>query len=222
MTSQISILIAFTAGLLSFFSPCVLPLIPSYLLYIAGMSAKDYTERKNRFQLIMNALLFVFGFSLVFVLLGGAVGLAGGFLFQYRSMVRIAGGLLIILLGLNILGWLKIPWLNIERRWSFKKPAGYLSSFLVGVTFAAAWTPCVGPILASILTLAVAAESWKEGVQLLAAYSLGLGVLFFASALLLDFLLLYLNKFGKYIELINKISGALLIILGCLFVAGYF
>src|SRR3989338_8083644 len=110
MTSQISILIAFTAGLLSFFSPCVLPLIPSYLLYIAGMSAKDYTERKNRFQLIMNALLFVFGFSLVFVLLGGAVGLAGGFLFQYRSMVRIAGGLLIILLGLNILVWLKIPW----------------------------------------------------------------------------------------------------------------
>ncbi|OGB90111.1 hypothetical protein A2625_04790 [candidate division WOR-1 bacterium RIFCSPHIGHO2_01_FULL_53_15] len=223
--TPVSYPIAFFAGLLSFFSPCVLPLIPSYLSYITGLSIKHLTDNKNdtRRLTIINSLVFILGFSLVFVALGAAASFAGQWFFKYRDLVRVAGGVLIILLGVYFLSGLKLGYLEIEKRLNIKITSkGYRRSFLVGIVFAAAWTPCVGPILGSILTLAGASGTVGQGALLLFAYSLGFGAPFLFATLAVSSFLSYLKKLGKYMWVINLISGCFLVFIGLLLLTGNF
>lgn len=216
MTS-LSIYIAFTAGLLSFFSPCVFPLVPSYILYIAGITLKDFSARENRAKIFIHSLLFVLGFSVIFISLGATASLLGQLLSQYKETIRIAGGVIVILFGLYIMGVFRLQFLDLERRFSLKtKPAGYLGSFLIGVTFAAAWVPCVGPILGAILVLAGTAESLGSGIMHLIFYSLGLALPFFSTALLLNYALTYFKKIERYLGAVSFISGIFLVMVGIL------
>ena len=178
--SQISLFAAFTAGLLSFISPCVLPLVPSYLSYITGLSVENLAnvEERVRFQsvIILNSLLFIAGFSAVFIAFGASASLIGQVLYEYQDVLRKVGGILIIIFGLYLLGILKLKFFMTERRlMEFKvRPVGYLGSFLIGTAFAAGWTPCVGPVLGTILAYASTTDSMSSGVMLLSFYSLGL------------------------------------------------
>ncbi|MCX5751317.1 MAG: cytochrome c biogenesis protein CcdA [Candidatus Saganbacteria bacterium] len=220
-----SLFLAFGAGVLTFFSPCVLPLIPSYILYAAGITFKDFSERSNaiqvRKQTIIHSLFFVLGFSLIFVSLGAAVTLIGQFVFGFREIIRILGGIVLILLGLYIMDILKLPFLNVEAKMRLdNKPAGYLGSFLVGITFAAAWVPCVGPILGSILVMASVEKTVLAGIILLAAYSLGLGLPFLLTALFLNSALVYFKGLSKYMHAIKVISGIFVVIIGILALRG--
>ena len=169
---EISGLIAFTAGLLSFISPCVLPLVPSYVTYITGVSFKELTTGENRSKVrwatILHSLFFIMGFSLIFILLGASATYLGRVLAQYQYWIMKAGGILIILLGIQFTGIIKIPFLQMEKRFEIrKKPIGLAGSLLVGVIFAAGWTPCVGPILTAILMYAATAKNVSKGVVLL-------------------------------------------------------
>jgi cytochrome c-type biogenesis protein len=226
-TQEVTFSLAFVFGLLSFASPCVLPLIPSYLSYITGLSFADLTGEEDKKRIrkitIVNSAFFILGFSFVFILLGASSSFFGGFLLDYKDVIRIIGGILIIILGLYVLGVIKIKFLLKERKFHLEeKPLGYFGSFLVGVTFAAGWTPCIGPMLGSILLLASQAESMSYGIQLLAVYSLGLGIPFFLSSLALSVFLSYSRKVQRYMRIINIMSGILLIIVGILFLTDYF
>lgn len=227
VNQEVTFPLAFIFGLLSFASPCVLPLIPSYLSYITGLSFADLTGKEDKKRIrkitIVNSAFFILGFSFVFILLGASSSFFGGFLLNYKEVIRIIGGILIILLGLYVLGVIKIGFLSRERKIRLQeKPLGYFGSFLVGVTFAAGWTPCIGPILGSILVLASQANSMGYGVQLLTVYSLGLGIPFFLSSLALSVFLSYSRKIHKYMRIVNIISGILLITVGLLFLTDYF
>ncbi len=224
---EVSILIAFSAGLVSFASPCFLPLIPSYISYITGVSFNDLTADKPRKRLrwmtVSHSLLFILGFSIIFVLLGASASYLGQLLSEHQLWIRRAGGGLIILLGLHFTGVINIPFLQMERRFELKKkPLGYLGSFLVGVVFAAGWTPCVGPILSTILLYASAAKSFTRGIALLAFYSLGLGVPFFISSLAFNFFLTLSNRIRRYMRFIMIGSGVFLIAIGILLLTDLF
>lgn len=218
--SHISLFAAFSAGLLSFVSPCVLPLVPSYLSYITGLSVEELSSTKEREQfrtaIILNALLFIAGFSSVFIAFGASASLIGQLLYQYQEVIRKIGAVLIIVFGLYLLGVFKLRFLMMERRlWSMEaRPVGYLGSFVVGTAFAAGWTPCVGPVLGSILAYASTTESMKNGILLLSAYSLGLGIPFFATAFGLDRFLSYFKKVRSYVGGISVVSGGLLVVVG--------
>jgi cytochrome c-type biogenesis protein len=206
---------------LSFLSPCVLPLIPSYVSFITGISFKDLTvgtdRKKIHYLTITNSIAFILGFSTVFIALGVSSSAVGSFFFQYMDMIRIIGGVLVIIFGLFIAGILKLDFLMIQKKISLSgKPAGYIGTFLVGMTFAAGWSPCIGPILGTILVYAGSKGSALYGFQLLAAYSLGLGVPFFLSALAINVFLSYSPKLAKFMRAIMLISGLLLIIFGIL------
>lgn len=227
MTSEITVLIAFVGGIFSFFSPCVLPLIPSYLLLITGTTLERYLKIEDkkaiRRLMFLNSLFFIAGFSVVFILFGLAATLAGQFFIQSKNSIRIAGGWLIIAMGLYITGVFKSQFLSLEKRINFKpRSIGYFSSFLIGITFAAAWTPCVGPILASILTLAGTAETVRKGSILLIAYSIGLGIPFMVTTLIFELFISYLNKITKYLGIVNLVCGLFLIIIGFLVLTNYF
>jgi cytochrome c-type biogenesis protein len=209
--------ISFTAGLLSFLSPCVLPLIPSYISFITGMSLDD-VQRSRRIALI-HSLLFVTGFTLVFLALG-ATATAVGILFrQYSDWVGRIGGVLVIVLGLYLLGVLNIGAFARERRvYIANKPFGYLGTVVVGMAFAAGWTPCLGPILGGILTYTANAADLNRGLALLFAYSLGLAVPFVLAALMID---RFVNAFQRYrgaIQWMSRVAGVLLIAVGLLMV----
>jgi cytochrome c-type biogenesis protein len=224
---DVSVLIAFSAGLLSFVSPCVLPLVPSYITYITGVSFKDLSEGgskgKLRWLTISHSLLFIMGFSLIFVLMGASASYLGQVLVQYQSWIMKVGGILIIILGVHFTGWITIPFLQMERRFELKqKPLGYLGSFLVGVVFAAGWTPCVGPILSTILLYASTAKSFTTGIVLLAAYSMGLGLPFFAASLALNTFLSAFDKIKRYLRVITVASGVFLIVIGILLLTDLF
>ena len=224
---DVSVLIAFSAGLLSFVSPCVLPLVPSYITYITGVSFKDLSEGgskgKMRWLTISHSLLFIMGFSLIFVLMGASASYLGQVLVQYQSWIMKVGGVLIIILGIHFTGWITIPFLQMERRFELKqKPLGYLGSFLVGVVFAAGWTPCVGPILSTILLYASTAKSFTTGIVLLAAYSMGLGLPFFAASLALNTFLSAFDKIKRYLRVITVASGVFLIVIGILLLTDLF
>jgi cytochrome c-type biogenesis protein len=219
--NDISLPLAFLAGVLSFLSPCVLPLIPSYVSFITGISFKDLTvgtdRKKIHYLTITNSIAFILGFSTVFIALGVSSSAVGSFFFQYMDMIRIIGGVLVIIFGLFIAGILKLDFLMIQKKISLSgKPAGYIGTFLVGMTFAAGWSPCIGPILGTILVYAGSKGSALYGFQLLAAYSLGLGVPFFLSALAINVFLSYSPKLAKFMRAIMLISGLLLIIFGIL------
>jgi len=216
---DISYSLAFLAGILSFLSPCVLPLVPSYVSFITGISFKDLTvsvDRKRiRYLTITNSFAFISGFSTVFIALGLSSSAIGSFLFEYLDLIRIIGGILIIIFGLFIAGFLKLDFLMRDKKIRLGgKPAGYLGTFIVGMTFAAGWSPCIGPILGTILVYAGSKGSAIYGLKLLAVYSLGLAVPFFISALAINSFLSYSKKLVRYMRVIMIISGGLLIVFG--------
>lgn len=219
---------AFAAGLVSFLSPCVLPLIPSYVTYITGMSldeltAEDGDRERARRMVLVHGILFIAGFTLVFVILGASVTFLGS-LFNYASRwVERVGGVLLILFGLYLIGLLRVP--GAAREWRVHlgdKPLGYLGTVLVGVTFGAGWTPCIGPVLGSILTIAATRGSVTDGVGLLLVYSLGLAIPFLLAALLLQRFMGSMKRIGPWLPWISRISGALLLIIGVMMLTGTF
>lgn len=222
--TQISLLAAFSAGLLSFVSPCVLPLVPSYISYITGLSIEQLTdaEERSKFKaaIIVNALLFIAGFSAVFIAFGASASFIGQLLITYQDHIRRIGGVLIIVFGLYLLGVLNINFLQTEHRYQFRnRPVGYLGSFLIGIAFAAGWTPCVGPVLGTILLYASTTDSLTSGVLLLACYSLGLGLPLFLTALGVDRFLSYFKQARAYLWGVSTISGFLLVIVGVMIYA---
>lgn len=217
----VSLAVAFTAGLLSFLSPCVLPLIPSYVGFLTGMSADQLQTRRG--TAVLHGLWFVAGFTLVFVLLGAAASGLGALLRDYQHWLGRIGGVLVILFGLYLLGVLRPAFLMRERRIELsRKPLGYFGSGVVGFTFGAAWTPCIGPILGGILTLAATRSELIQGTALLAAYALGLAVPFLLTALALDRFLIWFQRFRPYIVWVDRIAGGMLIVLGILLVTDSF
>jgi cytochrome c-type biogenesis protein len=226
MGQSVGVAVAFTAGLFSFLSPCVLPLFPSYLSFITGMSVSDLSADlplTARRRVLLHALTFIVGFSLVFVALGASFSVAGQILVEYRAWIRRVGGALIIIFGLYIAGVFRLGFLGRTLTWQVReKPAGYLGTLLVGVTFAVGWTPCVGPILGAILTLASTTETVRWGVGLLVAYSAGLGVPFLLSALALGSFLRWFKRYRPFIPLVERGAGVLLVVVGVLVYTNYY
>jgi cytochrome c-type biogenesis protein len=218
--------IAFTSGVLSFFSPCVLPLVPSYLVFISGISLDNYNELlagKYRKIVLMHSIAFVLGFSLVFVALGVTSSFIGAILAAYQTYLLRLGGLMLIVLGLYYLNIVKIPFLSREKVIHLKeKPIGLAGSFFVGITFSLGWTPCIGPALSSILILASTAENPWSGVYLLGLYSLGLAIPFVVSALIFEKLFGLMRKTGRIVQYSMKVLGILLVIIGLLLFTGYY
>lgn len=214
---HISLAVAFSAGVLSFLSPCVLPLVPVYLASLYGPEILD-TSRKNRVPVFLHSLSFVIGFSVVFVTLGIITGWVGFALSQYLTLIRKISGSLLVAFGIFMLVALKMPQLNYEKRLAptSKVATGYLRSFLTGVIFTLAWTPCVTPVLGSIMALAWASETAAQGGYLLAIYSLGLGLPFLIIGAAFDSVSPLLKRINRYSTLIYIISGALLIAVGIL------
>ena len=224
---EISGMIAFSAGVLSFASPCVLPLVPSYITYITGVSFKKLTnaeaETKVRWATMSHSLCFISGFSLVFILMGASATYLGQLLVQYQYWIMKGGGVLIILLGIHFTGLIKLPFLQMEKRFEMrKKPLGYAGSFVVGVVFAAGWTPCIGPILSTILIYASTAKNFATGILLLTYYSVGLGIPFFLSSLAFNSFLSAFDKIKRYMNIIKIVSGLFLIGIGILFLTDTF
>lgn len=222
--TNISLVAAFSAGLLSFVSPCVLPLVPSYISYITGLSIEQLTDAtvRSKFKksIIVNALLFIAGFTAVFVSFGASASFIGQALITYQDHIRRIGGILIIVFGLYLLGVLNISFLKMEHRFQFRsRPVGYVGSFLIGVAFAAGWTPCVGPVLGTILLYASTTDSMLNGVLLLTSYSLGLGLPLFLTALGVDRFLAYFKQARLYLWGVSTVSGVLLIIVGVMIYA---
>jgi cytochrome c-type biogenesis protein len=225
-SENVSYIVAFVAGLLTYLSPCLLPLIPAFIAYITGVSFSDLKDEEKkrdvRRKTVIHSLLFIAGFSVIFILLGLTATFIGKFLFHYQKIIRIAGGILIMLFGLQLMGILKLDFLIKERKLNIAtKGASYLGSFLIGVTFAAAWTPCAGPILGSILVLAGTKASVITGAKLLIIYSLGIAIPFFLTAILINSFLSYSAKLQKAMRWINMIGGIFLIVVGFLVATNY-
>ncbi len=218
---NISYFSAFVAGLLSFLSPCVLPLIPSYITYITGLSFGDleaaHPTHLVRRKTLLHSLAFICGFTVVFVMLGASATLLGSFLQEHMDLIRRAGGVLVVLFGIHVTGLVPITWLLGEKRVTLKnKPAGFIGSFVVGLAFAAGWTPCIGPILASILMIAATQGEVGHGIVLLLLYSVGLGVPFLLSSLALHRFIVFFNRFKRHIRLFEIVTGLFLIVVGVL------
>jgi len=212
--------IAFFGGSLAFFSPCFLPLVPAYLVYITGLSFEDV--QRTRFLTIAHSLLFILGFTIVFTSLGIAASLAGQFFFAFRDVIRIAGGLLVIFLGLYLMRIIRLPFLDLEKKVTLSsKPSGFLGSVLVGMVFALGWTPCVGPILAGILLYAAQSETVGQGAFMLIAFSLGLGLPLFLFSLAVNYSLTLLKRIQKYLGAIHFVAGLFLVIVGLLLATDY-
>jgi len=208
------ILVAFGAGLISFLSPCVLPLIPGYISYISGNSLNELIKKKN--INLIPIILFTLGFSIVFIIFGAASTFLGQVLLQNSYELRIAAGLTIIILSFHIIGIINLKFLNYEKRIQTKTNANFYSPILIGMAFAFGWTPCIGPILGSILVLAATEENINKGILLLISYSLGLAIPFILSGYLIQKFLIFSKNFKKNINLISKIGGIILLITGIL------
>jgi cytochrome c-type biogenesis protein len=218
---SLELTIAFTTGLLSFLSPCVLPLIPSYVTFITGLSLEDV--QKSRRVALVHSLLFIFGFTLIFLALGASATALGQLLHYQRAWISRIGGVLIIVFGLYMLGAFNVSFFSRERRVHIAdKPVGYLGTVLVGITFGAGWTPCIGPILGSILTYAASAADLSRGLWLLFAYSLGLAVPFLLSAIAVERFLDFFGRMKRQMLWITRASGALMIVVGVLMTTNYF
>ena len=224
---EISYLMAFSAGLLSFFSPCVLPLIPAYLSYITGMSIGEYSSKlapEAKKRMVINTIFFILGFSFVFIIVFGAgTTLISAYMKEYKDAIGKIGGIVIIAFGLHFLGVFKIKWLYREKRAHLKRvPTGYIGSFLLGVAFSAGWTPCVGPILASIVGMGLTAENQWEAIRLLAFYTAGLALPFFLTSLAINFFLPLFNRVKHHFKAIEVVTAVLLISVGVLMIIGQF
>lgn len=219
--ATLGLFVAFTAGVLSFLSPCVLPLVPSYIGFLTGMTLPEMSGRRR--AALVHAVLFVAGFSLVFVLLGATATALGRALNYYQLWLQRIGGVLIIAFGLVCLGVIKVGFLDRERRVQVEqKPLGYLGSVLVGMAFAAGWTPCIGPVLGAILGLAATAQDLSRGMLLLAVYSAGLALPFLIAALALETFLEWFQRFRPFLPWVMRVSGVLLVFVGILMVSGEF
>ena len=224
--TDVSIFVAFAAGIFSFLSPCVLPLIPSYLSFVSGVSLDemrgDQAPTDVRSRVVLNSIAFIVGFSLVFVSLGASASFLGSLFLGYRNLIRILGGLFILVVGFYLIGLFKIAALERYLQFNLKdKPAGYLGSVLVGITFAVAWTPCVGPILGAILALASTSGEVSRGTLLLTTYAAGLALPFFLSALAIDSFFQFSQSFRRYIQTIHVMGGVLLVVVGILLLTDY-
>jgi cytochrome c-type biogenesis protein len=225
-TENVTLLGAFFAGLISFLSPCVLPLIPGYISFISGASLQELTGPETlktaRKKAVINSLFFVLGFSVVFISLGASATVIGKFMALYKRPLSIAAGVVIIILGIHMTGLIRIPFLYSEKRIQVnKRPLNFIGAFLVGLAFAFGWTPCIGPILAGILAVAAAQQTIGRGILLLAAYSLGLGIPFIATAFSITLFFKLFDKIKKSLNIIEWIAGVLLIIIGVMIITGW-
>jgi cytochrome c-type biogenesis protein len=220
---NVSLLAAFAAGVLSFISPCVLPLIPGYLSFISGTTLDELrggnaaSTGATRRRALISSLAFVLGFSLVFISLGASASAIGQYMMERLTLLGRIAGVIIILFGLHTMGILRIGWLYSEKRLqTSRKPAGPLGAILVGIAFAFGWTPCIGPILAGILAIAASQDTIGQGVQLLAVYSAGLGIPFIATSLAIDRFFSAFARIRRHYHAIEVASGALLVVIGVL------
>ena len=220
MFSDVTYSVAFLYGLLSFFSPCVLPLIPSYFCFITGMSLDELTAASQaaiRRKIILATLAFVLGFSVVFIALGASASYIGNILAAYKNWIRIIGGALIIVFGLHLSGLVRIPFFEFEKRLQInRKPLHFLGTFFIGMAFGAGWTPCIGPILGSLLVLAQDKETVGQAVRMLGIYSIGLALPFMVLSVFINFLLVFVRRARSVLRYINPAAGGLLVITGIL------
>ena len=215
--NDISILLAFSAGLLSFLSPCVLPLIPAYVSYLTGSSIEELKNDKTKLFTLYKSFGFVLGFSIVFILMGLSITSLGKLLITHKDLFRKIGGTIIVVFGLHTLGIFKVKLFYREKKFlHFNKITGPFSSIIMGMAFATGWTPCIGPILSSILIYATSMNSVGTGVLLLIMYSLGLAVPFILTAIAIESFTTQFKKLSKYLPVISIISGLLMIIMGLL------
>jgi len=217
-TETVSYPAALAAGLLSFFSPCILPLVPAYFSFITGYSIEDLTTSARpdlRRRVVLATAAFVAGFSVIFVLLGASASLLGGLIYEHRATLRIVGGLLIILLGVHMTGMVRFRVLEYEKRLHLRrKPLHFLGTFLVGMAFAAGWSPCIGPLLGSILIVAGSQDTVASGTLLLGIYAAGMALPFIAISVSVHYLLLVIKRLTRALRLFNIVAGSLLILVG--------
>jgi cytochrome c-type biogenesis protein len=222
-TQTVSYPAAFIAGVLSFFSPCVLPLIPAYFTFITGYSLEELTEGCNadiRKKVSLSTFFFVSGFSLVFISMGASASFLGGLMATYKNWIRIIGGILIIILGIHLTGFIRIRGLDFEKRIRMeKKPLHFLGTLVIGMAFGAGWSPCIGPLLGSILIIAGSQGTVWQGVVLLGIYSAGLAIPFVLVSIFINFLLIFIGKASKVLQYVNVVAGVVLIIVGLILVS---
>lgn len=224
---NVTVIVALSAGLITFLSPCILPVFPSYLAFITGISVEELSHENNlkiaRKTVIVNSLLFILGFSIIFILLGASATFIGIFLNKNIRWFEIFGGAIVIILGLHFAGVFKLKFFDREKKIHLsEKPIGFLGAALVGMAFGAGWTPCVGPMLVAILTVAASTQDIFKGIVILISYSVGLGIPFFISGLIVHKFLEHFQRIKKYFRIISTIGGVLLIIIGILLITGYF
>jgi cytochrome c-type biogenesis protein len=217
---------AFVAGLLSFFSPCILPLIPAYFTFITGFSIEELTRTSApdiRTKVILSTLAYVMGFSAVFILMGASASFLGGLIQRYTGLIRVIGGILIILFGIHLTGIFRFKKLDFEKRIHLReKPLHFFGTFLVGMAFAAGWSPCIGPLLGSILIIAGSQDTVGEGIALLALYSGGLAVPFIVMSIFINFLLRFVKRTTRFLRFLNPAAGILLIAIGIFLISNKF
>lgn len=215
--NNVSLIVAFSAGLISFLSPCVLPLVPAYISYLTGTSVNDTHVKEDKYKVLYKALGFVIGFSIIFILMGASITTLGRIFIRNQTVFRKIAGILIFIFGLHTTGLLKIKLFNQEKKFIiFKNTRGNFGAVLMGMAFAAGWTPCVGPILSTILVYASSMDTISKGILLLVVYSLGLAIPFVLTALAVESLAPKIKSLGKYLKWISIISGVLMIIMGIL------
>ncbi len=227
MSNNVTLIAAFAAGFLSFISPCVLPLIPGYVSFVSGVSLEDMrgdaAVSSARRHVLITSLLFVLGFSLVFIALGATASVVGRFLFEKQPLLAKIAGVLLVIFGLHTMGVFRIPFLETEKRMqSDRKPAGALGAILVGIAFAFGWSPCIGPILGGILALAASKDTVWEGVELLAVYSVGLGIPFLLTSMAINQFFAFSKRIRKHYHAIELVSGGLLVAIGVLIFTNQF
>jgi len=224
MTSDVTIAAALIAGLVSFLSPCVLPLVPPYLVFLTGTSLERFADREPeprvKRETVAAALLFVAGFSTVFVALGASASAVGSLLRVYSGPLAIIAGIVIIVMGLHFLGVTPIAFLYRQKRLELTKPVGLWGAYVIGLAFAFGWTPCIGPILAAILAVAASEQTVARGAGLLAVYSLGLGIPFVIAAFAVEPFAGFLARFKTYLHRVEQAMGALLVLTGVAFLTG--
>jgi cytochrome c-type biogenesis protein len=221
---DVTFLAALIAGLVSFLSPCVLPLVPPYLIFLAGTSLERFADQEPeprvRRETVLAAALFVAGFATVFVALGASASVIGSLIRAYSEPLSIVAGVIIVVMGLHFLGLTPIAWLHHQKRLDVAKPVGLWGAYVIGLAFAFGWTPCIGPILAAILAVAASEQTVARGALLLAVYSLGLGIPFVVAAFAIEPFAAFLARFKKYLRRVEQAMGALLVLTGIAFLTG--
>jgi cytochrome c-type biogenesis protein len=221
---DVTFLAALIAGLVSFLSPCVLPLVPPYLIFLAGTSLERFADQEPeprvRRETVLAAALFVAGFATVFVALGASASVIGSLIRAYSEPLSIVAGVIIVVMGLHFLGLTPIAWLHHQKRLDVAKPVGLWGAYVIGLAFAFGWTPCIGPILAAILAVAASEQTVARGAALLAVYSLGLGIPFLVAAFAIEPFAAFLARFKRYLRRVEQAMGALLVLTGIAFLTG--